>query len=455
MNRREATLQLSEAQLVAVMTTDANVFVRDLSESNLALAGHCAARDDVHKRLAEETLDQLRWALVERSRDREADLRDRIDCGYALGDLGDPRFERRSGPHGEHIMPPLIEIPGGTYSIGDDELIPWHVPAELKAEQDSGNFSAHIPRHQVDLPSFRIGQFPVTNAEWSCFMESGGYRDARWWDTEDSQLWLKGELSPEGTGAYEMFLMNRERALANPGLLEKMEAEGRLPKKDTYERWKAWLELDEAPFRSAVEEHLRQGALRDAPSAWAEERYNHPAQPVVGICWYEARAYCRWLSAQTGMAFRLPTEVQFEAAAGGLAGRRFPWGEEESPSISNTYEAGLRRPSPIGVFVESDTPEAVTDLAGNVHTWTSSLFGEIEGEEPHQRTFAYPYDPMDGREDETAPLTELRVLRGGAWRQDRVVGRTVHREGIGPAAAPTFVGLRLMCENEFVPIGSD
>ena len=47
----------------------------------------------------------LRWALVRRSRDPEADLRDRIACGYAVGDLGDPRFERRVGPHGEYLLP--------------------------------------------------------------------------------------------------------------------------------------------------------------------------------------------------------------------------------------------------------------------------------------------------------------------------------------------------------------
>ena len=63
----------------------------------------------------------VRGALVERTQDARADLRARIAAGLALGALGDPRFARRDGPYGTYLLPPLIEIPGGTYQLGSDE----------------------------------------------------------------------------------------------------------------------------------------------------------------------------------------------------------------------------------------------------------------------------------------------------------------------------------------------
>ncbi len=56
-----------------------------------------------------------------RSREPEADLRARIAAARALGELGDPRFERRQGPHGAYLLPPVVSIPPGTYPIGSDE----------------------------------------------------------------------------------------------------------------------------------------------------------------------------------------------------------------------------------------------------------------------------------------------------------------------------------------------
>ena len=53
------------------------------------------------------------------------------------------------------------------------------------------------------------------------------------------------------------------------------------------------------------------------PRHWHNPRFNQPSKPVVGVCWYEARAYLSWLSAQSGLTFRLPSEVEWEAAARG------------------------------------------------------------------------------------------------------------------------------------------
>jgi hypothetical protein len=166
--------------LAAAMARDPDRFIADLMPQNLALAGRCAAQPEV--RLSEVLKDKIRWALVERTQDASADLRARIAAGVALGELGDPRFERRHGPYGVYLLPPLVDIPGGTYPIGSNE----------------GLYEAEAPIHGVGLQSFAIAQFPVTNAEWALFMQARGYDDERWWETEEARAWRRGEGTAEG-----------------------------------------------------------------------------------------------------------------------------------------------------------------------------------------------------------------------------------------------------------------
>ena len=93
------------------MAEHADAFVGTLQEVNLALAGRCAAQPDVG--VSAGLKDRIRWALVARTQDPDADLRARIAVGLSLGALGDPRFELYEGPDGEYLLPPLVEIPGG------------------------------------------------------------------------------------------------------------------------------------------------------------------------------------------------------------------------------------------------------------------------------------------------------------------------------------------------------
>ena len=103
------------------------------------------------------------------------------------------------------------------------------------------------------------------------------------------------------------------------------------------------------------------------PEYWNDDAFNNPAQPVVGICWFEAGAYCAWLSAQTGETFRLPTEAEWEAAARGTAARRYAFGDDFDATYCNTFETHVRRTTPIGVFPGGETSEGLVDMTGN--TW--------------------------------------------------------------------------------------
>ncbi|MEO8082448.1 MAG: SUMF1/EgtB/PvdO family nonheme iron enzyme [Ardenticatenales bacterium] len=391
--------------MAAAMAPEPAPFVRALLETNLVVAGRAAQLPTVRARLGDVLLHDLLAALVARSRDPAADLRHRIACAAAVGDLGDPRFATRPGAYGAFVVPALVAVPGGDYPIGEDEPLPWSV-LDVR-----GTTEVHRPRHVVRLAAFAIGQFPVTNVEYACFMAAGGYDDDRWWDTAESRRWRRGELGNTGLKSNDWIW--RRRFEAEPGLFEQMEAEGRFPSPDVLERWRGWLALDEAAFEAAI--GARWQAKRETePRFWRDERFNRPTQPLVGVCWYEARAYCAWLAAQLERPIRLPTEAEWEAAARGSDGRRYPWGDDWDCLRANGNETRIWRTTPVGVFVEGDSPFGVGDLAGNTTEWTSSLVGgSPDGSRPAE--YPYPYDPADGREDPAAPVSLCRVLRGGEW----------------------------------------
>jgi formylglycine-generating enzyme required for sulfatase activity len=419
--------------LAAAMTEQPEPFVRDVMAANLPLAGRIAAQPDLAGRLGEPFLATLRRALVERSRDPAADLRDRIACGYALGELGDPRYERCQGPHGPYLLPPLVDVPGGCYPIGTDEPIHWAVPGE------SGESTAQTPRHELLLGPFRIGRFPVTNAEWQLFLESGGYDEDRWWETEDARRWRRGELMNESAlaGARSW----RERFHSEAGLFERMVDEHAFADESSIDRWRGWLTLDDAGFEAALAERFRP-TRETEPGTWRDERFNRPTQPVAGVSWYEARAYCAWLAAQSGLPVRLPTEAEWEAAARGLAGSAYPWGDEFDRLRANGGGTRLKRTTPVGVFPDGDSAAGAADMAGNVFEWTASLFGEGDYA-TREHEFRYPYDPADGREDPAAPSTSCRVMRGGAYGEGAGMLHSAGRINTLPGGRDSDIGFRI------------
>ncbi len=105
------------------------------------------------------------------------------------------------------------------------------------------------------------------------------------------------------------------------------------------------------------------------PAAWTKGLLDHPAE---GISWADAVAYCRWLSLATARVYRLPDEREWEKAARGTAGRRWPWGTEDEPLRANVRESKVGGTSAVGKFPLGASPEAVVDLIGNVREWTNT-----------------------------------------------------------------------------------
>ncbi len=189
----------------------------------------------------------------------------------------------------------------------------------------------------------------------------------------------------------------------------------------TNERW--WDTTEAREWLREQEEHL--------PEYWNDAQFNNPAQPVVGVSWFEARAYCNWLTATAadGSVFRLPTEAEFEAAARGKKGRLYPYGNKFDASRCNTLEGHVGRTTPVGIFANA-TPEGVFDLSGNADTWTLSIYEN------------YPYRSNDGREELASD--ENRVLRGGSWIYDQMLARAVFRSLDPPGDRFDSIGFRVV-----------
>ena len=346
-------------QVAAAMTPDADGFVRDLMAPNLPLAGRCAVAPGVT--VGDPLRAELRAALVARSRDPAADLRARIDAALALGPLGDPRFERRTGPFGSYLLPPLVTVAGGTYRIGAATSQESHEEIEVR------------------LPTFAIGQFAVTNAEYQCFMDGGGYEDERWWEGDAARAWRNGEGAAEGL--RWPFRESRRLILSWPDskIKEYLEAD-RLSQEDGHggeytDDWTMIVAMDDAAFESWLVSRFPDVDRYTRPLFFDNSAFNAPLQPVVGLCWHEARAYCAWLSAQTARTYRLATEHEWEAAARGQARRPYAYDGQFDAAKGNTAETRLKRTTPIGVFPEGDTPDGISDLTGNSVDWTSSARG--------------------------------------------------------------------------------
>lgn len=138
-------------------------------------------------------------------------------------------------------------------------------------------------------------------------------------------------------------------------------------------------------------------------------KFNAPNQPVVGVSWWEAEAFCRWAGGC------LPTVDQSEAAARGPDGLEYPWGHQWTDGICNSHEANLGGTSAVGIFPRDRSPVGdAMDIAGNVLEWC----------------------------DNGAPGPE-RVFRGGCWGYDAGHCRAAYCYGIEPTFANDSLSFRV------------
>jgi formylglycine-generating enzyme required for sulfatase activity len=163
------------------------------------------------------------------------------------------------------------------------------------------------------------------------------------------------------------------------------------------------------------------------PGFWDYHKWKCPNSPVIGVCWYEADAFCRWLTLRNsdGHIYRLPTEQEWQAAAAGKEARKYPWGNDWDKNRCNNRETGIGKTSPVGIFKKGRTPEGAYDLSGNVWEWTSS-----------------DYVKKLNKADFKLNGKEYPILRGGSWLSYTVYCRCLIRYFVNPFDSTNLFGFR-------------
>lgn len=230
-----------------------------------------------------------------------------------------------------------VEIPGGEFQYGH--------------ESEKNN-----PPKLLTLPTFHIARYPITYAQFQCFVDAPDYDDDRWWlDMPDEQ--------------------------------------------EVYGRTYRTRELSDQAFKFN----------------------NHPRERVA---WYQAVAFCRWLSDKMGYLVTLPTEEQWEKAARGTDGREYPYQGEFDAAKGNTRETGIGQTSAVGLFPAGASPYGILDLFGNM--WELCL-NKYE-------------TPAEVRIDASG---DWRVVRGGSWLFDQDDARAVFRFDYHPSYRSYGIGFRV------------
>ncbi|MBM4467630.1 MAG: formylglycine-generating enzyme family protein, partial [Chloroflexi bacterium] len=330
-------------------------------------------------------------------------------AGRALAELGLPKVRRdEKGPELEKRVQVLLRRTMQDVDEHDTPHAPHRVPVRTRAEAGEvldelgwlpDDLDAFLPIPDPARPAFWIARYPVTNAQYERFIAAKGYEERRWW-SDAGWRWRMKEHNVAWRG------------------------EGPVTK----------------------------------PEYWDDPRFNRKGYPVVGVSWYEAEAYCNWLTEQLQEAgckmqvigaggeignlslatcvVRLLTEEEWLLAAGG-EGRgkdedRFPWDppgqstwqlpeKERAARIqarANVWESQIGGPTPVGMYPAGASPCGVWDLAGNVWEWTGSWYDE--------------------------KAKGVRVLRGGSWHYRRRHARCAYRHRSSPDSSYYAIGFRVV-----------
>ena len=193
-------------------------------------------------------------------------------------------------------------------------------------------------------------------------------------------------------------------------------------------------EITNAQYRAFIEATNRPTPRgHNSEDTWADETLNGDTQPIVGVTWFDAQAFAEWIGGS------LPTEAQWERAARGTEERTYPWGNTPPKARQHAnFARRYNRPMPVGQFPKGESPEGISDLAGNVWEWcldeySPTAYQRNEGDRSR--------NPMHLQ---FRDVLRARVIRGGAWDVGRAFLRSSLRFKFYPLDSTHTIGFRVI-----------
>jgi formylglycine-generating enzyme required for sulfatase activity len=250
--------------------------------------------------------------------------------------------------------------------------------------KDPDAFDDELPQHKLALPEYWIGATEVTVAQFAAFVKAAGYKTQA---EKDFKSWT-------WTGSD-------------------------------------WKELAGADWA-----HPR------GPASGITQKQAHP---VVNVSWYDALAYCAWVSKPGIGEVSLPSEAEWEKAARGSDGRTYPWGNEAPDPTRLNFGGNVGDTTHVQNYgARGESPYACADMAGNVWEWTRSLWGQ----DLSRPEFGYPYSQRQAeRENMQAGREVGRVLRGGSFVHSARFARCANRFRYNPDLPYDILGFRVILHN--------
>lgn len=202
--------------------------------------------------------------------------------------------------------------------------------------------------------------------------------------------------------------------------------------------------IDKYPVTNAQYARFVAATGHRPPSHWAQGKIpaGKELHPVTLVSWHDAQAYAKWAGK------RLPTEAEWEKAARGTDGRRWPWGNAMEPSRLNTYY-NVGSTTKVTVYPQGASPYGVMDMAGNVSEWTADDFKPYPGSDAPADLFKAKAGVVSSAADRSMKVIDLvttdavyKVMRGGSWKSDPFSTATYHRNYSLPHYASDFYGFR-------------
>lgn len=207
----------------------------------------------------------------------------------------------------------------------------------------------------------------------------------------------------------------------------------------------AGYKIDKYPVTNAQYARFVAATNRRPPLHWKNGKIpaGFERHPVTMVSWFDARAYAEWAGK------RLPTEIEWERAARGTDGRRWPWGDTMDPLRLNTYYQ-IGSTTVVEAYPSGASPDGVFDMAGNVSQWVADDFLPYPGSDAPGDLFKAKVAQLPASASERSQKVadfvstdeRYKVMRGGSWKGDPFSTSSYHRNFSWPHFAADFFGFR-------------